>query len=78
MNLLGIVLTALFGGLSVFQWIKGRHERSKWSAAKVQLEQIRAMCAEAIDRGEAINTDPARQFVRSIAHQIKGIERGLE
>jgi len=72
------ILTALSGLLNVWLLIKDWHKKSKWDAAKVQLEQIRGMCSEAIDKGEAINTDPARQFVRSVAHQIRGIERGLE
>ena len=75
---IGIALSVVFGGLNVWQWVRGWHKQDKWDSAKVQLEQIRAMCTEAIDRGEAINTDAARQFVRSIAHQIRGIERGLE
>ena len=75
---LGLILTAVFGVANVWQWIKNWHERSKWNSARVQLEQIRAMCTEAIEKGEAINTEPARQFVRSVAHMIRGVERGLQ
>lgn len=78
MGAIGIILTIVFGGLNVIQWVLSWREKSKWRSAKTQLEQIRAMCTEAIDNGEAIKTDAAKQFVRSIGHQIRGIERGLE
>ena len=73
-----LALTIVFGGSNVWQWIKHIREKDKWEAAKDHLEQIRAMCTEAIDKGEAINTDAARQFVRCIGHEIRAIERGLE
>ena len=74
---MGLVLTVIFGGLNVFQFVRGLLRKRMWSYQKAQLEQIRVMCTEAIQNGEAINTDAARQFVRGIMHQIRGIERGL-
>ncbi len=43
-------------------------------AVKNSLRAIRASCEEAIDRAEVIKTDPAKQFIRSIAWNLAGIE----
>ena len=71
------VLMFVFGGLNVFQFVKSLLEESRRNSAKAQLEQIRVMCTVAIDKGEALSTESSRQFVESIMHQIRGIERGL-
>jgi DNA-binding NarL/FixJ family response regulator len=44
----------------------------------MQLKQIRLMCAEAIENSKVINTEPAREFARSISHQIRNVERDIE
>jgi len=36
------------------------------------------MCEEAVANEEIINTPPTKQFVRSVAFQLRGIERGLK
>jgi hypothetical protein len=51
--------------------------KGRVDSALAQLEAIRALCEEAVVTEEAINTGPAKQFVRSVAFQIGGIERGL-
>lgn len=48
------------------------------STALLGLQQLRSMLSESIDLGEVVNTAPMRQFVRAIAHQIKGVEHQLE
>lgn len=62
----------------MFQPIRRLSYIFRGDSALVQLERIRAMCNEAVARGEAINTGPARGFVRCIAAAILGVERGLE
>ena len=71
-------LTIGLGGLDMFQFIKGLLDKGKVNSALAQLERIRAMCNEAVARGEAINTDPARAFIRCITDMILGVERGLK
>jgi hypothetical protein len=81
---LGLGLAVVFGGLNVlqfFHWWVDRKMRSVYlknvEAAKESLGAIRAMCTEAIDKGEIINTDPTRQFVRGIAYMALNIEKTL-
>jgi proline dehydrogenase len=72
-----LILTVLFGGLNVLQFVQGLLNKGRVDSALAQLEAIRALCEEAVVTEEAINTGPAKQFVRSVAFQIGGIERGL-
>jgi hypothetical protein len=71
----GLGLTVVFGGLNVIQLLinKGRTE-----CATAQIEALRTMCEEAVANEEIINTPPTKQFVRSVAFQLRGIERGLK
>lgn len=71
-------LTVIFGSLNVLQFVQSLLNKGKVDSAIAQLEAIHAMCCEAVAREEAINTDAAKQFVRSVAFQIGGIERGLK
>jgi len=73
-----LVLTVIFGGLNVYQFVQSLLNKGKVDSALAQLEAIRALCEEAVVSEEAINTGPAKQFVRSVAFQIGGIERGLK
>ena len=70
-------LTIALAGLDMYQGIQRLLNRGKVNFALAQLERIRAMCSEAVARGEAVNTDPAKAFVRCIADMILGVERGL-
>jgi hypothetical protein len=72
-----LVLTIVFGGLNVFQFVKGLLNKGKVGSAVAQLEAIRALCEEAVVTEEAISTPAAKQFVRSIAYQIGGVVQGL-
>jgi hypothetical protein len=62
----------------MLQFIQSLLNKGKVDSALAQLEAIRALCEEAVGTEEAINTGPAKQFVRSVAFQIGGIERGLK
>jgi len=73
----GLVLTALFGGLNVFQYIKSYIRQQAFGPVKAQLEQIRVMCTEALETNETFKSGEARQFVINLGHQVRGIERGL-
>lgn len=73
-----MVLTVISVGLNVIQLIQSLFNKGKVDSALAQLQAIRALCEEAVAREEAINTAPAKQFVRSVAFQIGGIERGLK
>jgi hypothetical protein len=73
----GLGLTVIFGGLNMLQFVQNLLNKGKVDSALAQLEAIRASCEEAVGSEEAINTGAAKQFVRSVAFQIGGIERGL-
>ena len=49
--MLGWIFTGASMVLNIVQAIRDWNKKSKWDAAKVQLEQVRAMCAEAIEKG---------------------------
>jgi hypothetical protein len=61
----------------MLQFVQNLLNKGKVNSALAQLIAIRALCEEAVVSEEAINTGPAKQFVRSVAFQIGGIERGL-
>jgi hypothetical protein len=61
----------------MLQFVQSLLNKGKVDSALAQLGAIRALCEEAVGSEEAINTGPAKQFVRSVAFQIGGIERGL-
>ena len=73
----GLLLTIVFGGLNVLQFVQGLLNKGRVDSALAQLEAIRALCEEVVVREEAINAGAAKQFVRTVAFQIGGIERGL-
>ncbi len=74
----GLVLTVIFGGLNVFQLVETLLAKGKMDCAAAQIEALRTMCEEAVANEEIINTPPVKQFVRSIAFQLGGIERSMK
>jgi hypothetical protein len=79
-------------GLDMFSWglnivqaiamligwlLKSAHDKHL-AAVREQSIHLRAMCSEAIDKGEIIKTDPQRQFVRQIAYSLLGIEKQID
>lgn len=78
-------MTAFFGALSLFQFIRDFIRRKIWiersrslMAVRASLFQLRAMLTEAGETGEVIKTDAAKQFCRQIGHQIKSIEHQVD
>ncbi len=72
-------------GLSVFQFVlylldkKARDVQiANIVAARKTLAGIRAMCSEAIETQEIINSAPARHFARQVAYSVLGVENMLE
>src|SRR5690349_15348515 len=70
---LGVICTIGFGVLSLIQYVEGviakrvrASERAHVLALGQSLSHIRSMCTEAIESGEIIKTDAAKQFVRQI------------
>jgi hypothetical protein len=80
-----VVLTIVFGVLNVVQFVKylldkKAHDvhQANLRAVRTSLQQLRAMCTEAIDTGEIINSAAARQFVRQTAYTLLTIENIID
>ena len=80
----GTIGTFVFGGLYVWQLIQDRinkrvreSEREHVLALGQALSHLRAMCTEAIESGEIIRSDPAKQFVRQIAYSLLTAEANV-
>jgi hypothetical protein len=81
----GWVATFLFGGISMWQWLQSRIEKSALDAhrghllaVKQSLRALRASCTEAIEREEVIKSDPARAFIRQVAYHLVGAEGHID
>jgi hypothetical protein len=79
------ILTIVFGVLNVWQLFlyfvdrKARDANKRHlRATKVSLQAVRAMCTEAIERGEVIKSEAEKQYVRQIAWTIRGIEEHID
>jgi hypothetical protein len=62
-------------------WVdrKARDANKKHAfAMKRSLQALRQMCAEAIDNGEVIKTEPVKQWVRQVAWTLVGIEGHID
>jgi hypothetical protein len=80
-NWLAWTLTLGFGALNLLQFFQYWVDRKARDAHKTHilamkrsLQALRQMCSEAIDIGETIKTDAARQWVRQVAWTLVGIE----
>ena len=78
---LGWVATLIGWGIAVVQFVYWLMQRAAQEprnahlrATRDELRALRAMCTEAIDKGEVIKGDSERQFVRQIAYTLVGIE----
>lgn len=81
----GWVMTALFGGLSVFQFIRDYIDAKIWELHRTNLENIkrglvqtRAMLTEAGDSERVVKTDAVKQFIQSIGHQVRSVEHTVD
>jgi hypothetical protein len=77
----GVIGTFAFGALNVWQYVRYLLDRRSHDAhhdhllaVKHSLQALRASCTEAIERGEVIRTDQARQWVRQTAWALVSIE----
>jgi hypothetical protein len=75
---IGTIGTLGFGGLAVWQFITERAHKSHLFAVKQTLQAMRASCTEAINSEEAIKSEAARQWVRSLAYQLVGVEAHID
>lgn len=78
-------MTAAFGGLNVFQFVRdyvhGRLWRERMAqivAFKASMIQLRAMLTEAGNTENIIKSDAGKQFLANIGHQVKTMEHFVD
>ncbi len=81
----GWVMTLLFGLLSLYQFIQSHRDkairdaqRDHLKALRTSLQALRANFVEAINTGEAVKSDAARQWVRAMAYHVLGMEAHVD
>ncbi len=71
---LGWIMSAVQFVWWLMDWHAGKGRRLHLRATRDELVDLRAMCTEAINRGEVIRGDSERQWVRQLAWSLVGIE----
>jgi hypothetical protein len=81
----GLVLSLLFGGLNVFQFVRDyikekvrQGNKDHIKAMKLSLQEIRNSCGEAIATNEAIKSGAARDWVRQLMTNLRGVEHHID
>jgi len=81
----GVIGTFVFGGLSVFQFIRDlisrrvrESEEGHVEALGNSLAELRLICNDTIQRGEILKSDASKQFVRQIAAGLRSAEAHVQ
>lgn len=81
---LGVIGTFVFGVISLIQFIREiiarrvrQSELHHVTALGQSLSHLRSMCSEAIESGEIIKSDAAKQFVRQIGWNLLTAEANV-
>lgn len=75
---ISIILTVVFGTISLLQYLNHRAERPSIKAVKGALETMSARCKSARDKNIATSPERVDEFINSIEDQVLSAKRALD